>query len=540
MEHYGVPGVGIAVIEGGKVAWFRVYGVADRETGEAATPATLFQAGSVSKPVTAFGAMRLVEAGKLGLDGAVNDRLTSWRIPDTEYTAERAVTLGQLLSHTAGTTVHGFPGYEPGAPVPSLVQVLDGVDPANTAPIRVDKLPGEGWRYSGGGYTVVQQLMIDVSGKPFPELMDELVLRPLGMSDSTFSNPLPPELLRRAAAGVLPEGRDVRGKRHVYPEMAAAGLWTTAGDLARFAVEVQRALAGESEVLSREIAEKMVEPVVPDFGRGFALNRREGHPYFGHNGWDEGFCALLLASRETGQGVVVMINSNHPDFMNEVARAVAIEYGWPGYREHRALPISEAAIATFAGRYRYNGELSFRLYGEGGRLYMQYVGSAPEELIRVGEDRYVRRERPKPIVLAVEDGTPVFVFAPDDGEREPHARLADGEKPARELLAEGDVAGALAAYRALKESGDEAGSEKYLNSAGLDLAREDDHALGIALLAVNCELYPESANTWDSVGLAYRSAGHRELARLYYRKALEIDPKFPSALAALAELADEK
>lgn len=535
MAHYGVPGVGMAVIDGGEVAWFRVYGAADRETGEPATLETLFQAGSVSKPVAAFGAMKLVERGKLTLDGDVNERLVSWDVPANEHTAGRPVTLSHLASHTGGLTVHGFPGYAADEPVPTLLQVLDGEAPANTGPIRVDQPPGEAWRYSGGGYTVMQQLMIDVGGRPFPELMEGLVLAPAGMAASTFSNPLPPERLAKAAAGVLPDGRAVPGKRHTYPEMAAAGLWTTAGDLARFAVEVQRALAGESEVLSREMAARMVEPVVPDFGRGFAIGERDGHAYFSHGGWDEGFCARLVASRDGGHGVAVMINSNHPAILDEIVQAVAIEYSWPGYREHEPLPIPPETVATYAGRYRYNGELSFRIFAQDGRLFMQYVGSAPEEMIRVGDGRFVRRERPAPILLTLEDGAPTFHF--DGGERQSHERLPEGERLAREVLADGRLEEALAAYRRLAEEGDQAGSEDYLNHAGLELARTGNHALAIALLTVNSELYPDSANTWDSVGYAYRKAGHDGQALLYYRKALEVDPELPSAVEAVAELA---
>lgn len=536
MAHYGVPGVGIAVIEGGEVAWFRVYGVADRETEEPVTTEILFQAGSVSKPVAAFGAMKLVEEGKLTLEGDVNERLVSWKIAANEHTAGRPVTLSHLTSHTGGLTVHGFPGYAVDESVPTLLQVLDGEAPANTHPIRVDQPPGEAWRYSGGGYTIMQQLMIDVGGRPFPGLMEEIVLAPVGMAASTFSNPLPPERLAKAAAGVLPDGRAVRGKRHTYPEMAAAGLWTTAGDLARFAVEVQRALAGESEVLSREMAGRMVEPVVPHFGRGFAIGERDGHAYFSHDGWDEGFCARLVASRDGGHGVAVMINSNHPAFMDEVVQAVALEYGWPGYREHEPLPISPETVATYSGRYRYNGELSFRIFAEDGRLFLQYVGSPPEEMIRIGDGRFVRRERPAPILLTLEDGAPTFHFEEGGGERQSHERLPEGERLARDLLAEGQLEEALAAYRRLAEDNDEAGSEGYVNNAGLELVRTGDHALGIALLTLNCELYPDSANTWDSVGFAYRAAGHDGQALLYYRKALEIDPEFASAVEAVAEL----
>ena len=539
MEHYGVPGVGIAVIENHEVSWFRVYGLADRETGDPASPDTLFQAGSISKPVAAFGALRLVQQGKLSLDGPVNDKLATWKIPENEFTRQQPVTLTHLASHTGGLTVHGFPGYAVGEEVPTLAEVLDGSGTANTGSIQVDKLPGESWRYSGGGYTVMQQMMIDVSGTPFPALMQKLALGPIGMKRSTYQQPLPPKRLRRAAAGVLPDGHAVEGKRHTYPEMAAAGLWTTAEDLALFAAEVQRAIQGKSKVLSKELAGKMVEPVVPQFGRGFGLSVLDGAPYFSHGGWDEGFCAQLTAHRNAGYGVAVMINSNHPDFLSEVVRAVAIAYDWDGYGMLDMQPIPEIALKTYPGRYRYNAEQSFTVSRKDDRIFMQYVGDEPQELLHTGDGIYVRRERSSRITFAEEDGAIVFQFILDDSGRQSHPRMSDDEKTPRGLLAAGERETALSAYRKLKEEGDEAASEGYLNNEGLGMLDRGEHDLAIALLEINCDLYPESANTWDSVGYAYRDKGDRDKAIEFYGKALEVDAKFPSAVRAMVELQGE-
>ena len=312
MEHYGVPGVSIALVRRFRISWVRNYGLADRGTGQGVTPDTLFQAGSISKPVAAFGALQMVEAGQLSLDEDVNASLKSWKLPENEFTADNKVTLKQLLSHTGGLTVHGFWGYPVDQPVPTLQQVLDGSGPANSDPVRVDKMPGEGFRYSGGGYSIAQQMMIDAAGKPFPELMHGLLLGPAGMNHSTFEQPLPDGKLQNAAAGVLPFGADVTGKHHIYPEMAAAGLWTTAGDLALFVIEMQNALAGRSELLSQDMARTMVFAVDSGYGLGFTVRDQGGHGYFGHGGWDEGFSAEMTASVDGGYGVIVMTNSNHP------------------------------------------------------------------------------------------------------------------------------------------------------------------------------------------------------------------------------------
>ncbi|MCW8997458.1 MAG: beta-lactamase family protein, partial [Kangiellaceae bacterium] len=316
MKHHGVPGVSVAVIKDFKVHWVKTYGITDKETGQPVTENTLFQAGSISKPVAAYGALKLVEQNRLGLDEPVNKKLVSWKIPENDFTKKRPVALKHLLNHSGGLTVHGFPGYSVDAPVPTIRQILDGQEPANTAAVRVDMEPETQMRYSGGGYTVLQQLVIDVTKKDYPQTMNELVLGPIKMQRSTYEQPLPPGKLKFAAAGYLPNKNPVPGKRHTYPEMAAAGLWTTAEDLAKFAIDVQSAIKeGNSKVLSKRMTDKMLTPYVsPNTGLGFFLENRDGEEYFAHGGWDEGFSANLIAHKTRGFGVVVMINSNHPAF----------------------------------------------------------------------------------------------------------------------------------------------------------------------------------------------------------------------------------
>ena len=246
-----IPGLSLAIIEDGRIIKEQGYGFTDQGGKTPVTPATLFLAGSVSKSVAAVGALHLVEEGRLSLDGNVNTFLRTWKVPENEFTADKKVTLRGILSHSAGVTVHGFPGYAVDGPVPTLVEVLDGVKPANTAAIRVDVAPGSQWRYSGGGYTVMQQMIIDVTGRLFPEFMHDTVLNPLGMTSSTYEQPLPENAQALAATGHLLNGQAVPGRWHVYPEMAAAGLWTTAADLARFAIGLQQALAGTAHRCSR-------------------------------------------------------------------------------------------------------------------------------------------------------------------------------------------------------------------------------------------------------------------------------------------------
>ena len=327
MEKHQVPGLSLAVINDGEVEWAKGYGVLEEESNKEVNENTLFQAASISKPVAAMAGLALVETGTLDLDTNINDFLTSWKLPENEFTQEKKVTLRLLLSHTAGVTVNGFPGYATGKEVALLVQVLDGKPPANTKPIRVDILPESKWRYSGGGFCIAQQAMVDVMGKDFPAVMRETVLSPLGMKNSTYNQPLSQEMLINATAAHNRTGKVISGKRHIYPEMAAAGLWTTAGDLARFAVEIQKSLKERSnKVLSREMTEKMLTEVKGSYGLGLSLGGDLKNKTFSHGGSNAGFRCSLFAYVERGQGAVLMTNSDKgSSLFAPILRSIAAE-----------------------------------------------------------------------------------------------------------------------------------------------------------------------------------------------------------------------
>jgi CubicO group peptidase (beta-lactamase class C family) len=271
----------------------------------------------------------MVEQGKLALDENVNDKLKTWKVPDNEFTQAEKVTLRRLMSHTGGLTVHGFPGYDVDASLPTLVQVLNGEKPTNTAPVRVDFVPGTKLRYSGGGVTIEQLLMTDVSGKPFPALLRETVFDKIGMTDSSYEQPLPQTRVSVTAGGTYRDGREVHGKWHIYPEMAAAGLWTTPTDLAHFAIEIALSKNGKSNrILSQKMTNEMLTPVLEEAGLGFFLDK-QNPGQFGHNGADEGFQALLTMNAETGKGLVIMANSDNGIAVGDLLlRSVAREYAW--------------------------------------------------------------------------------------------------------------------------------------------------------------------------------------------------------------------
>ncbi len=332
MSAHRVPAVSIAVVDGGRIAWAKAYGLADVGAGRRATIHTVLQAGSISKPVAASAALRLVEQGRLALDRPINDALTSWRVPDNAFTRDDPVTLRHLLSHTGGLTVHGFPGYAVGTPIPSVVEVLDGKPPANTAAVVVDRKPGAEWRYSGGGTTIAQLAMTDVSRQSFAVLTRRLVLDPVGMTESTFEQP-PRDLPSTAlATGYTLLGAAVAGRYHIYPEAAAAGLWTTPTDLAKWAIALQNAYAGRpSRLMSKTSARTMLTPGLGKWGLGIEVEGAGDTLRFAHGGDDWGFKAGMVGYLSGGRAIVVMANGDGGLAVIEpLIQAVAREYGWKG------------------------------------------------------------------------------------------------------------------------------------------------------------------------------------------------------------------
>jgi CubicO group peptidase (beta-lactamase class C family) len=395
MAHYKVPGVSVALINNGAIEWAVGYGVMEAGGSRAVTAETVFQAASISKPVFAMGALSLVETRKLDLDEDVNLKLKSWKVPENEFTKQKKVTLRALLNHSAGTTVHGFRGYAAYEPVPTLLDVLDGrKPPANSAPVRVDTVPGTKWRYSGGGITIAQLLVMDVSGKPFPQFMKEAVLDKLGMNQSSYEQPLPKDWMPRAAAAHDRNGDVVKGRWHTYPEMAAAGLWTTPSDLARFAIEIQNSRAGKSnKVLSKAMTEEMLKPMLADYGLGIETRGKGRSAAFSHGGANEGFRTLMFAYDETGQGAVVMTNGESGSaLIDEIMRGIAAEYRWPDYKvvEREIARVDPKVYASYAGEYETpNSSLSVAI--DGGRLFVKASALGPDrmELLPESETKFL-------------------------------------------------------------------------------------------------------------------------------------------------------
>ena len=324
MSLLNVPAVSLALIDQDRIEFARAYGAGT-------TPETLFQAASLSKFVTAVGAMRLVDAKQIGLDEDVDTRLTSWSVPDNDFDKDHPVTLRGLLSMTAGIAVPGFPGYAVGQPLPDLKHILDGIPPATSPPVTVVAVPGSHYQYSGGGYEIVEALVQDVGHAPFPEVMQDLVFEPAGMTSSTFDQPLSEHREAEAAVGHLGDGKEVPRRWRIVPERAAGGLWSTPSDLANLLILVGRAWRGESRLfLAPETARDIfTRQNGGPYGLGAAIADDEGAPVVLKRGQNVGYQAYLVLLPGRGQGLVVMTNSDNGSILAEaLIRRAAELYGW--------------------------------------------------------------------------------------------------------------------------------------------------------------------------------------------------------------------
>jgi len=314
LARFRVPGVSIAVVKDFKIEWAKGYGLADAETGAPVTADTLFQAASISKTIAAMTSLKAVQDGRFTLDQDVNTILTSWKLPVGEFTKERPVTPRMLMSHTSGTgDGFGFPGYSPGAPLPTVVQILDGLPPSNRQKVRLERPPMTGFKYSGGAVMIEQLALTDAMRRPFEQLARDWVLGPIGMTNSTFEQPLPEARRAQAARAHGRDGRRMGDPWHVYPEQAAAGLWTTPTDLAKFVIEVQLSLLGKSNrVLEPRTMQEMVTPVgVGPFAVGFTVEKQGEGWYFMHGGSNWGFTCDVIGHRARGYGVAIMTNGDN-------------------------------------------------------------------------------------------------------------------------------------------------------------------------------------------------------------------------------------
>jgi len=406
MARFNVPGVSIAVIRDHQIHWAKGYGIADVATGAPVDTGTMFQAASISKPVAAMAVLRAVQDGLFTLDTDINKILTSWKLDGGEFTKDRPVTPRTLTSHTSGLgDGFGFPGYDPSDSVPTVVQFLQGSKLSNVGVIFMERPPMTLMEYSGGGVTLMQQALTDARKRPFADIMRDDVLRPLGMTRSTYEQPLPESFDRNAARAHSGDGKAMGAKWRVHPEQAAAGLWTTPSDLARVVIEVQKSASGQSNrVLSRAIVQEMLSPVgVGDYAVGFAIQKIGQGWYFAHGGSNWGFRGTLIGHKVKGYGLVVLTNGDQGGAVaGELSRRIQRAYEWDsfaepaprGYRPPVArteITVAESVLRTYVGEYQLTPQLSLTISFEDGRLQAQPTGQSKAPMFPEAPDKFFLR-----------------------------------------------------------------------------------------------------------------------------------------------------
>ena len=462
----------------------------------------------------------------------INSYLKTWKLPENKFTAKNKVTLRNLLSHTAGISVHGFSGYKADAHIPTLAQVLNGEAPANSGKVVVDMEPNTEFRYSGGGYTIVQQALIDQLQKTFQEIMKELVLDPLGMTNSFYSNAaLNEKQCSNATSGHNNDGELVIGKRYIYPEMAAAGLWITAEYLAKFAVEVQKSLKGESsKILTKEYMEVMTTPVLNgEYNIGLCNEKINTDQLLGHGGGNKGYTCGILFHKDKEFGVVLMSNSQTGYEMKiPFLRSAAAAYGFDNILnpDYEIFDLSADTVKLFSGNYRIEFDKTVKIFEDNSKLVYKTIFDDLKQLDYVGNNIMIDINR-----------TAKIEFREDSGElymnEKKLERLKDGEKLASDYIDEDNIEQAASCYEELMQQDNHMKNklENNLNNDGYGCIWRKDYKTAIAFLKINTILFPESVNTWDSLGEAYFIDKQYELSIEAMEKSLEYNPNNHNAVA---------
>lgn len=405
MRTYGVPGLSIAVIDQARIAWAKGYGVADTTTGRPVATDTLFQAASIGKPISAMGVLLLAQKGLLDLDRGVNEKLQAWTVPENDLTRMSPVTARELLNHTAGVAhldSNGDVPLPPGDMLPTLLEALKGEPPARSGPVRVLSLPGKSFEYSGAGYEILQQLVSDITGGSFGEYMHTQVLLPFGMASSTFSQPLPNPLLRKAATGHYAGGSTVPGSFRLGPELAVAGLWATPTDIAKYVINVQRSYAGSvAKPLNINMTRQMLKPGMGGRGLGPAISGVGQTARFGHDGFNEGFESSFIGYIHEGRGAVVMANSSFAFMLiKEILDSISRVYEWseygptaqqpPSANIHQQLvtPISTRILAGSPGEYRLHDDVKIKIFSRQSRLFLGWPHEGMAEIFGTPTGRF--------------------------------------------------------------------------------------------------------------------------------------------------------
>jgi CubicO group peptidase (beta-lactamase class C family) len=525
MKYYNVPGVSIALIDQFKIAWARGYGIADRSSGAPVTTETLFQASSMSKTITAAAAIRLAEKHVLNLDAPIESQLKSWKLPASEF--KKPITLRMLLSHRAGLNVPGFPGFEQGETLPTILEQFDGLGASNTQPLRIVMEPGTKFRYSGGGYLLAQQLMMDVTGKSFDEIIRTEILEPLGMKHSYYNHPPSAEQLKFAAAGHDENGDVIAGKFRIHTDLAASGLWTTPSDYALFIIALQNSIKGKpNSLLTAASAKAMITAENGPMGIGVFASPRKNVNYMVHPGNNWGFYSIYFAHPQNGYGVVVFANhDNGSALVNEIVRAVAHEHRWQDFLPmfvNRTQP-SIQDLDSCIGRYKISTDDVLSIRRSAHHLIGSTTFSNEFELFPVGKMRFVHPE--EAITYNFENQevsiTNDYSFEGFGEETNKAVRMNERELTPSELLDADKTEEALALLETIVTQDSAAIDSSVLVSRAQALIHRGKPKAAFELMTWTSQKFPGIASVYDAMAEAASALNDNDHAIEASQKVLE-------------------
>ena len=547
MKFYDVPGISITVIKGYKVLWTKHYGVADRELNIPVTDKTLFNVGSLSKGVAALTVLSLVEQGKVNLEEDINKKLVSWKIPKNKYTKRAIITPKLLMNHSGGIILQYGQIYTR-ENFPNITQYLKGELPAKTNPTIADRVPGTEFLYSNSGYAILQQMIEDVTRKPFYIIGEKNVFDVLGMNNSSFQQPISSETEKNASAAHV-SNRVLSKKRYFSPNAAAAGLWTTTYDYAKYVIELQKSYQGRSnKIISKSLTEQMLNShISTQYGLGVFLMKRGNEIYFSHAGDNYGFFASFVSHRTDGNAVIIFTNtSSSSGILGEITRAVAKTYKWNSFllKSYKLGNISKNVKLKLTGRYKYGADQLIEVALQDGNLF--FIDGEKEQLFHIGGNTFKVKSKAGEIKFSKDDNNifnkAEFTFpnnmSRQSGTKKIALKIKKNEKIPSNLLDEGKFIKAVVAYRKIhkKKPKDYSVSENRLNRLGYQYLRQNKSAHALCVFEINVEFYPKSANVYDSYAETLMKAGDIENAIKNYKKSIELNPKSQNAIEMLKKL----
>ena len=538
MKYHNINGASIAVIKNYKIDFAKSYGFADTALKIKANNETIYSAGSISKLVTAVIVMKLVDEGKLSLDSNVNNYLKSWKLDENDFTKQKPITLKMLLSHTAGASQSAYWGFKPTEKdLPTITEILNGNKKAGSNKVVINSQPNKEFRYSGGGYMIVQMILMDVLQKDFESIAQEYVFKPLQMSSSTFAQPLPIQFKQRFSYGYSAASW-YTGKPYIYPQQAAAGLHTTATDLAKLIIAIQKSIVGKSNFLSCKTANTLVAPQVQISNGGYleqmgvgafllqqANNKTAEGKYFEHQGSNAGFISFAIGSVVNGNGAVILLNSGDDfnGFGIELRRSIALTYNWTNFLPKQIEPITLQPNETNAYEGRY-------LKGKNEVVTIKAEKNYLKETINNGKTIYVFPIAKDTVVFTDynikgyfdRDSNNNIVGLRNEYQKvnEHWKKMLPNEFTANEYLDQKNYAAAKKAFEKLNMNEYQITYLAYelLNKKPIDIDAIE------TILQLAKEQYPNSPIVYARWGDFYLKIGDKNKAKNAFSKAIELDP----------------